>query len=95
MLEKRAVEGWGDPPFLFSIHKFVEKHNENPAGKTAVHVEFTRNGKCVLIRIWENDGALLVCDAATLKEIKRLPMSKPSGKYNIYNKIMRSAGTSH
>ena len=64
-------------------------------GKTAAHVEFTRDGKYVLISIWENDGALLVYDAATLKEIKRLPMSKPSGKYNVYNKIMRSAGTSH
>ena len=64
-------------------------------GKTAAHVEFTRDGKYVLISIWENDGALLIYDAAILKEIKRLPMNKPSGKYNVYNKIMRSAGTSH
>ena len=64
-------------------------------GKTAAHVEFTRDGKYVLVSIWEDDGWLLVYDAATLKEIKRLPMSKPSGKYNVYNKIMRSAGTSH
>jgi len=64
-------------------------------GKTAAHVEFTRDGKYVLISIWENDGWLLVYDAATLKEIKRLPMNKPSGKYNVYNKITRSAGTSH
>jgi len=64
-------------------------------GKTAAHVEFTRDGKYVLISIWENEGWLLIYDAATLKEIKRLPMSKPSGKYNVYNKIMRSAGTSH
>ncbi|MBI5438439.1 MAG: c-type cytochrome [Nitrosomonadales bacterium] len=64
-------------------------------GKTAAHVEFTRDGKYVLISIWEDDGALLVYDAATLEEIKRLPMSKPSGKYNVYNKITRSAGTSH
>lgn len=64
-------------------------------GKTAAHVEFTRDGKYVLISIWEDDGWLLIYDAATLKEIKRLPMRKPSGKYNVYNKIMRSAGTSH
>ena len=64
-------------------------------GKTAAHVEFTRDGKYVLISIWENDGALLVYDATTLKEIKQLPMNKPSGKYNVYNKITRSAGTSH
>ncbi len=64
-------------------------------GKTAAHVEFTRDGKYALVSIWENDGALVVYDAATLKEIKRLPMNKPSGKYNVYNKITHSAGTSH
>jgi len=64
-------------------------------GKTAAHVEFTRDGKYVLVSIWEDDGWLLIYDAATLKEVKRLPMKKPSGKYNVYNKIMRSAGTSH
>lgn len=64
-------------------------------GKTAAHVEFTRDGKYALVSIWEKDGALVIYDAATLKEIKRLPMNKPSGKYNVYNKITRSAGTSH
>lgn len=64
-------------------------------GKTAAHVEFTRDGKYALVSIWEMDGALIVYDAATFKEVKRLPMSKPSGKYNVYNKTTRSAGTSH
>ena len=63
-------------------------------GKTAAHVEFTRDGKYALVSIWEMDGALVVYDAATFKEIKRLPMKKPSGKYNVYNKITRSSGTS-
>ncbi|WP_096361789.1 nitrite reductase [Sulfuricaulis limicola] len=64
-------------------------------GKTAAHTEFTRDGKYALVSIWEMDGALVVYDAATFKEVKRLPMKKPSGKYNVYNKITRSAGTSH
>ncbi len=64
-------------------------------GKTAAHTEFTRDGKYALVSVWEMDGALVVYDAATLKEIKRLPMKKPSGKYNVYNKITRSEGTSH
>ena len=64
-------------------------------GKTAAHVEFTRDGKYALVSIWEMDGALIVYDAQTLEEIKRLPMKKPSGKYNVYNKTTRSAGTSH
>ena len=70
--------------------------NLKPApGKVAGHVEFTRDGRYALLSIWENDGALIVYDASTLKEIKRIGMNKPSGKYNVYNKIHRSSGTSH
>ena len=65
------------------------------AGKTSAHVEFTRDGRYALVSIWEMDGALVIYDAKTLKEVKRLPMKKPVGKYNVYNKITRSAGTSH
>ncbi|HEX7156040.1 MAG TPA: cytochrome D1 domain-containing protein, partial [Burkholderiaceae bacterium] len=64
-------------------------------GHTVAHVEFTRDGRYALASLWENDGALIVYDAATFKEIKRVPMVKPSGKYNVYNKTTRSAGTSH
>lgn len=64
-------------------------------GKNAAHVEFDRYGKHVLLSVWDMDGELIVYDADTLKEIKRLPMKKPSGKYNVFNKINRSSGTSH
>jgi hypothetical protein len=64
-------------------------------GKTAAHVEFTRDGKYALLSIWDPDGAVIVYDATTLEEVKRIPMNKPSGKYNVYNKITRSEGTSH
>ncbi len=64
-------------------------------GKTLAHVEFTKDGRHALVSVWENDGALIVYDAQTLKEVKRLPMSKPVGKYNVWNKISRSEGTSH
>ena len=64
-------------------------------GKTVAHTEFTRNGKYALVSIWEMDGAVIVYDAATFKEIKRLPMSKPAGKYNVWNKITFEDGTSH
>jgi len=64
-------------------------------GKTLAHVEFTRDGRYALASVWEMDGAIVVYDAATLKEVKRLPMSKPVGKYNVWNKITRSEGTSH
>jgi mono/diheme cytochrome c family protein len=47
-------------------------------GKTAAHVEFTRDGRYAL-----------------LEEVKRIPFVKPSGKYNVWNKIRFSEGTSH
>lgn len=64
-------------------------------GRTAAHVEFTRDGKYALVSVMERDGALVVYDAATFREIKRLPMDKPIGKYNVFNKTTRSSGTSH
>ncbi|MCP4284734.1 MAG: cytochrome C oxidase Cbb3 [Gammaproteobacteria bacterium] len=64
-------------------------------GKTSAHVEFTKDGGYALVSIWDMDGALVVYDANTLQELKRLPMKKPSGKYNVHNKLTRSSGTSH
>lgn len=64
-------------------------------GRASSHVEFTRTGSHALVSVWEHDGALVVYDARTFKEVKRLPMCKPIGKYNVYNKVHRSAGTSH
>jgi DNA-binding beta-propeller fold protein YncE len=64
-------------------------------GKTSAHVEFTKDGRYALVSIWEMDGALVVYDAATFEVVKRIPMKKPVGKYNVYNKIHLSSGTSH
>jgi len=64
-------------------------------GATVAHVEFDRYGKYALVSVWEDDGAVIVYDAKTLEEVKRLPMRKPSGKYNVWNKITFEDGTSH
>ena len=64
-------------------------------GQTLAHVEFTRDGRYALASLWEMDGALVVIDAQTLQEVKRIPAKKPVGKYNVWNKITRSEGTSH
>lgn len=64
-------------------------------GKTVAHTEFTKDGRHALVSIWEDDGAVIVYDAATFRELRRLPMRKPSGKYNVWNKITFSEGTSH
>ncbi len=78
----------------------LEKVTEIKAapGKTLAHIEFTRDGKYALASLWErrsDGGALIVFDATTFKEVKRIPMDKPVGKYNLFNKISRSEGTSH
>ncbi|MDZ7660880.1 cytochrome D1 domain-containing protein [Thiohalophilus sp.] len=64
-------------------------------GKTAAHVEFDRDGQHALLSIWDEEGYVIVYDAKTLEEVKRLPMNKPSGKYNVYNKTRYTEGTSH
>lgn len=64
-------------------------------GKTAAHVEFTRDGRYALLSVWDMDGAIIVYDAKTLEEVRRIPAVKPSGKYNVWNKITFSEGTSH
>lgn len=64
-------------------------------GATVAHVEFDRDGRHALVSVWEEEGAVIVFDAETLQEVKRLPMRKPSGKYNVWNKISFSDGTSH
>ncbi|MDM9560529.1 nitrite reductase [Bordetella petrii] len=64
-------------------------------GKNAAHVEFTRDGRHLLLSVWDTEGALIVYDSQTLQELKRIPMNKPSGKYNVGNKIEFAEGTSH
>ncbi len=64
-------------------------------GKVAAHVEFDRHGEKLLLSIWDEDGAVIVYDGDTLEELKRIPMNKPSGKYNVWNKTQYEEGTSH
>ncbi|MCE8023795.1 cytochrome D1 domain-containing protein [Billgrantia aerodenitrificans] len=64
-------------------------------GKTAAHVEFDRRGETLLLSVWDDDGYLLWLDANTLKELGRMPMKRPSGKYNVWNKTQYEEGTSH
>lgn len=73
----------------------IEKTLRPVPGATVAHVEFDRYGRYALVSVWKDDGAVIVYDAETLEELKRLPMRKPSGKYNVWNKITFSEGTSH
>lgn len=76
----------------------VVKNLQPAPGKTLSHIEMSRHGDYAWISLAEpltSGGAILIYDAKTLTEVKRLPMNKPAGKYNVYNKITRSRGTSH
>lgn len=65
----------------------VVKTLRSESGGTLAHIELTRDGSHALLSIWEEDGAVIVLDARTFEEIKRLPMRKPLGKYNVGAKI--------
>jgi DNA-binding beta-propeller fold protein YncE len=64
-------------------------------GRLTRHVEFDRKGAHVLVSVSEADGAILVLDAESFDETTRLPAKNPIGKYNVWNKVTYSAGTSH
>ena len=59
------------------------------AGHPLNHVEFSRDGRHALVSQGGAEGALLVFDTATLKEIKRLPMNRPLGAYNVGDRVAR------
>ncbi|MBI5232938.1 MAG: c-type cytochrome [Deltaproteobacteria bacterium] len=56
------------------------------AGKKAMHIEFSKDGRNALISVWEDDGAVKIYDTKTLELVKTLPFKKPVGKYNATNK---------
>lgn len=63
------------------------------AGKAAVHFEFNNDGTEVWVSVWNRKdnknptGEIVVYDAKTLKEIKRIKgLTTPTGKFNVYNR---------
>lgn len=59
------------------------------AGKKPEHVEFTHDGKYALASVSEMDGAIIVYDASTFTEVKRIPMKRPTRTYNVHNTIAK------
>ena len=52
----------------------------------AVHFEFNMNGTEVMVSDWDPNGAVIVLDSTTLKEIRRFAnLTTPTGKFNVYN----------
>jgi len=63
-------------------------------GKAAVHMEFNKDGTEVWVSVWNRadagnpTGEIVVYDAKTLKEIKRIKgLTTPTGKFNVYNRV--------
>jgi len=63
-------------------------------GKAALHIEFNKGGSEVWVSVWNRSdnknptGEIVVYDAKTLKEIKRIKgLTTPTGKFNVYNRV--------
>lgn len=59
------------------------------AGHSPVHVEFTQDGRHALVSVRGPQGALIVHDATTRRQVKRLPMRGPAASYNVGNQLER------
>ena len=76
----------------------IDKRTLEPAalvrvpGHSLAHIEFTKDGRYAVASLMETDGAIIVYDATTLQEVKRLSMRKPIGKYNVWNSLGRFGG---
>jgi len=63
-------------------------------GKAALHIEFNKAGTEAWVSVWNRSdnknptGEIVVYDAKTLKEIKRIKgLTTPTGKFNVYNRV--------
>jgi hypothetical protein len=83
MIDKQTLE----------VVKEIEAPIRADAGPRRIH---QATASYVLASLWEAWTARWsVIDMNTLTEVKRIPANKPVGKYNVWNKITRSEGTSH
>jgi hypothetical protein len=62
-----------------------------PPGHRFGDAEFSHDGRHVLVSQPGADGALIVYDATTLQEVKRLPMHQPSGVFGAGKRAARPA----
>ena len=83
------IDNGTDQLVLVNKKDFSKKILTPMKGKKFNHTEFSGDGKYAYLSIYEPDGALLVYDTATLKELKRYPANVPVGKYNYINKNRR------
>ncbi len=52
----------------------------------ATHIEFDRTGSTFWVSLWHHEGAVVVYDTATLREVDRVEgLDSPTGKFNVHN----------
>lgn len=61
-------------------------------GKTLSHMGFSRDGRYMLASVSGAGGSVVVYNTQSLKEVKRIPMDRPIGIYNIGNSISSTQG---
>ena len=83
------VDNGSDQLVLVRKKDFKIKTVTPVEGKRFIHTEFSGDGKFAYLSIYESNGAILVYDTATLKELKSYPANIPVGKYNFVNKNRR------
>ncbi len=56
-------------------------------GKKLSHIGFSRDGSYLLASVAGTDGSVIAYDTRNLQEVKRIPMNRPIGIYNVRNSI--------
>lgn len=67
------------------------------SGKALAQASFTRDGRYALTSVQErkaDGGGLVVVDATTRREVRRIPMDRPVGAYNLFNTLNRGERSS-
>jgi len=94
VLESMLSPGARDTITIIDKRRLEAVAQVREPGRTLSHIGFTRDGRYALVSLSEMEGALIIYDAQTFREIKRLPMSKPVGMYSVGDKLPRFEGGS-
>jgi mono/diheme cytochrome c family protein len=76
---------------LISKIDFSVRHIVPVKGQKVVHTEFSGDGRIAYVSVGGDDGFVILYDASTLKEFKRIPAKMPFGAGNYFNKERRFA----
>ncbi len=80
------TDNGGDKIVLINKNDYSIKEKQVFPNKRVIHTEFNGDGNIAYVSIYDKDGALVLYDSITLRELKRYPASIPIGKYNFVNK---------